>query len=199
MGAIPPLNDAQWHDAFAKYQQIPQYRLENHGMTLDAFKGIFWWEWTHRFLGRLLGVVFFVPFVWFAWTGAIARREWPRMLLLFALGGLQGFVGWWMVMSGLETRVSVSQYRLAIHLGVAIILLGAILWTALEYLRNYPLPHACGGEGRVRGWSRVDFDTPSPRPSPPFGGEGAIFAMLSSDSSISRCCSARWSRDCTRD
>jgi cytochrome c oxidase assembly protein subunit 15 len=136
MGAIPPLNDAQWHDAFAKYQQIPQYRLENHGMTLEGFKGIFWWEWTHRLLGRLLGFVFFVPFVVFAWTGAITRKEWPRMLLLFALGGLQGFVGWWMVQSGLETRVSVSQYRLAIHLGVAIILLGAILWTALEYLRS---------------------------------------------------------------
>jgi cytochrome c oxidase assembly protein subunit 15 len=134
MGTIPPLDAAQWHDAFAKYQQIPQYRLENHGMSLEAFKAIFWWEWTHRLLGRLLGVVFFVPFVWFAWTGAIARREWPRMLLLFALGGLQGFVGWWMVESGLETRVAVSQYRLAIHLGVAIILLGAILWTALEYL-----------------------------------------------------------------
>jgi len=136
MGAIPPLNDTQWHDAFAKYQQIPQYRLENHGMTLEGFKGIFWWEWTHRLLGRLLGFVFFVPFVVFAWTGAIARKEWPRMLLLFVLGGLQGFVGWWMVQSGLETRVSVSQYRLAIHLGVAIILLGAILWTALEYLRS---------------------------------------------------------------
>jgi cytochrome c oxidase assembly protein subunit 15 len=135
MGAVPPLNDAQWHEAFAKYQLIPQYRLENHGMSLDAFKSIFWWEWTHRLLGRLLGFVFFVPFVWFAWSGAIVRREWPRMLLLFALGGLQGFVGWWMVESGLETRVAVSQYRLAIHLGVAIILLGAILWTALEYLR----------------------------------------------------------------
>src|SRR5882762_4523939 len=136
MGAIPPLSDAAWHEALVKYQQIPQYRFENHGMTLAAFQAIFWWEWTHRLLGRLLGVVFFVPFVWFAWTGAIARKEWPRMLLLFALGALQGFVGWWMVQSGLETRVSVSQYRLAIHLGVAILLLGAILWTALEYLRS---------------------------------------------------------------
>ncbi len=182
MGAIPPLNDAQWHHAFAKYQQIPQYRLENHGMSLDAFKGIFWWEWTHRFLGRLLGVVFFVPFVWFAWTGAIARREWPRMLLLFALGGLQGFVGWWMVMSGLETRVSVSQYRLAIHLGVAIILLGAILWTALEYLRReLPSPPRMWGRGQGEGvtLTALDFDTPSPRPSPPLrGGEGAIFAYV---------------------
>jgi heme a synthase len=136
MGALPPMSDAAWQDAFAKYQQIPQYRLENQGMSLDGFKAIFWWEWTHRLLGRLIGFAFFVPFVWFAWTGAIARKEWPRMVLLFALGGLQGFVGWWMVQSGLEARVSVSQYRLAIHLGFAVVLLGAILWTALEYLRS---------------------------------------------------------------
>ena len=135
MGAIPPLSDAQWAGAFAKYQRIPQYIVENRGMTLEGFKGIFWWEWTHRLLGRLLGLVFFVPFVWFAATGAIARRDWPRMALLFALGALQGFIGWWMVQSGLETRLSVSQYRLAIHLGTAILLLGAMVWTALEYLR----------------------------------------------------------------
>ena len=136
MGAIPPLSDAQWAEAFAKYQKIPQYVLENRGMSLEAFKGIFWWEWTHRFLGRLLGVAFFVPFVWFAWKGAIRKSDWPRMLILFVLGGLQGFIGWWMVQSGLETRVSVSQYRLAIHLGTALLLLIAILWIALEYLRD---------------------------------------------------------------
>jgi cytochrome c oxidase assembly protein subunit 15 len=136
MGAIPPLNDPQWAEAFAKYQKIPQYLLENRGMSLDAFKGIFWWEWTHRLLGRLLGVAFFVPFVWFAWKGAIRKSDWPRMLLLFVLGGLQGFIGWWMVESGLETRVSVSQYRLAIHLGTALLLLVAILWIALDYLRD---------------------------------------------------------------
>jgi len=135
MGAIPPLGDAQWQDAFAQYRHIPQYIREHQGMSLADFKGIYWWEWTHRLLGRLLGVVFFVPFVWFAWRGAIARTQIPRMIVLFVLGGLQGFVGWWMVESGLETRVSVSQYRLAIHLGVAIILLGAILWTSFEYLR----------------------------------------------------------------
>jgi len=135
MGAVPPISDAAWQDAFSKYQRIPQYLHEHAGMTLDDFKGIYWWEWAHRLLGRLLGVIFFVPFVLFAWIGAIRRAEWPRMLLLFALGGLQGFVGWWMVESGLETRVSVSQYRLAIHLGVALVLLVAILWTALEYLR----------------------------------------------------------------
>jgi heme a synthase len=136
MGAIPPLSDAQWAEAFAKYQKIPQYLLENRGMSLEGFKGIFWWEWTHRLLGRLLGVAFFVPFTWFAWKGAIRKSDWPRMLLLFVLGGLQGFIGWWMVQSGLETRVSVSQYRLAIHLGAALLLLVAILWIALEYLRD---------------------------------------------------------------
>lgn len=144
VGAIPPLSHADWQDAFDKYQQIPQYRLENKGMTLEAFKGIFWWEWAHRFLGRTIGFAFLLPFLWFAWSGAIGRKEWPRMLLLFALGGLQGFVGWWMVESGLETRVSVSQYRLAIHLGFAVILLGAIFWTALEYLR----PKAVGAVRR---------------------------------------------------
>ena len=136
MGAIPPLTGAQWAEAFAKYQKIPQYVLENRGMSLEAFKGIFWWEWTHRFLGRFLGVAFFVPFLLFAWKGAIRKSDWPRMLLLFVLGGLQGFIGWWMVQSGLETRVSVSQYRLAIHLGAALLLLIAILWIALEYLRD---------------------------------------------------------------
>ena len=140
MGAIPPLNDAQWLDAFAKYQRIPQYVVEHQGMSLADFQGIFWWEWTHRFLGRLLGVLFIVPFVFFALNGAIKKTDWPRFLILFLLGGLQGFIGWWMVESGLETRVSVSQYRLAIHLGTAIILLGAILWTALEYLRGLQEP-----------------------------------------------------------
>ena len=133
-GVVPPLGDGAWQSEFAKYQHIPQYILEHRGMSLADFKAIYWWEWTHRLLARLLGVVFLLPFLWFAFTRAIPRDGIPRMVVLFALGGLQGFVGWWMVESGLETRVSVSQYRLAIHLGVAIILLGAILWTAFEYL-----------------------------------------------------------------
>src|SRR3954471_11139320 len=89
MGAIPPLNEAEWQDAFAKYQRIPQYLIQNRDMSLAGFKAIFWWEWIHRFLGRLLGVAFFVPFVWFAATGTIRRREWPRFVVLFLLGGLQ--------------------------------------------------------------------------------------------------------------
>lgn len=136
VGVLPPLNGAQWADAFAKYQRIPQYLVENRGMSLDGFKGIFWWEWTHRLLGRLLGILFLAPFLWFCWVGAIKRGDWLRMLLLFFLGGLQGFIGWWMVSSGLEVRTSVSQYRLAIHLGTALLLLVAMLWIALEYLRG---------------------------------------------------------------
>jgi cytochrome c oxidase assembly protein subunit 15 len=138
-GVIPPLDAQAWQAEFANYQKIPQYWRENRGMTLAQFQGIYWWEWSHRLLGRLVGVVFLLPFIGFAAMGAIPRRDWPRMLLLFGLGGLQGAVGWWMVQSGLETRVAVSQYRLAIHLGVAVILLGALLWTALEYLRA-PFP-----------------------------------------------------------
>lgn len=151
-GVVPPLSEQGWQSAFDEYKHIPQYRLENRGMSLGDFKPIYWWEWTHRFLGRLLGFVFLIPFLWFLWSGVLGRRDIPRMVLLFALGGLQGFIGWWMVKSGLETRVSVSQYRLAIHLGTAIILLGAILWTALEYLRRPPAQISVSrSKGRVRG------------------------------------------------
>jgi heme a synthase len=134
-GVIPPLNHAQWMAEFGRYKHIPQYRLENRGMNLAQFQGIYWWEWTHRLLGRTVGIVFLLPFLFFAWRGDIPRARYPQMIVLFLLGGLQGLIGWWMVKSGLETRVSVSQYRLAIHLGFAIILLGAILWVALEFLR----------------------------------------------------------------
>src|SRR6185437_5965212 len=123
----------------------------------EAFKGIFWWEWTHRFLGRLLGVAFIVPFLWFAWIGAIKKSDWPRMLVLFLLGGLQGFIGWWMVESGLETRVSVSQYRLAIHLGTALLLLVAILWIALEYLRDLTARPEGGKSLRAFGFAALVY------------------------------------------
>lgn len=134
-GVIPPLNHAQWMAEFARYQHIPQYKLENRGMSLSDFQGIYWWEWTHRLLGRTVGIAFLLPFLFFAWRGDIPRSRYRQMIVLFLLGGLQGVIGWWMVKSGLETRISVSQYRLAIHLGFAIILLGAILYAALEFLR----------------------------------------------------------------
>ena len=131
MGALPPLSAADWQEAFEKYRQIPQYKQINRGMSLDAFKTIFWWEWGHRFLARLVGVAFLVPFLVFLGLGYIRRSLVPRMVGLFALGGLQGFIGWYMVASGLSERVSVSQYRLALHLGLAFVILGALVWTAL--------------------------------------------------------------------
>lgn len=151
-GVIPPISDEAWESEFEAYKQIPQYRLENRGMSLGEFKGIFWWEWSHRLLGRLIGFVFLVPFLWFAWRGSIPRSGYRRMVGLFALGGLQGVVGWWMVMSGLEVRVSVSQYRLAIHLGVALILFAAIIWTALQYLHPKPPGATAAPQARLAKW-----------------------------------------------
>jgi len=128
VGAIPPLSHADWQEAFDAYKKIPEYSKINPGMTLEAFKSIFWWEWAHRFLGRFIGVVFFVPFLIFWMAGYIPRSLMPRLLGLFVLGGLQGALGWYMVKSGLVDRTDVSQYRLAAHLGVAIAILGYTLW-----------------------------------------------------------------------
>ena len=132
MGAVPPLSDAAWHEAFEKYRQIPQYQHINRGMSLQAFKRIFWWEWTHRFLARLVGVVFLVPFLLFLATGHISRALLPRLAGLLALGGLQGAIGWYMVRSGLADRTDVSQYRLALHLSLALLIFAGLLWTALS-------------------------------------------------------------------
>jgi cytochrome c oxidase assembly protein subunit 15 len=131
-GALPPLSDADWQAEFARYRQIPQYAQLNAGMSLADFKTIYWWEWSHRLLGRLVGVVFFVPFVVFAVRGQLPRRLIARLGVIFVLGGLQGAVGWWMVASGLAHRVSVAPERLMIHLGLAFALLGALLWTAFD-------------------------------------------------------------------
>jgi cytochrome c oxidase assembly protein subunit 15 len=131
-GALPPMNLADWQAEFARYRDIPQYRLVNPDMDLAQFKTIYWWEWSHRLLGRLVGAAFALPLIWFA-----VRREIPQRLLLrlgglFILGGLQGAVGWWMVASGLSDRVYVAPERLMIHLGLAFALLGALVWTALD-------------------------------------------------------------------
>ncbi|HEX7532013.1 MAG TPA: COX15/CtaA family protein [Methyloceanibacter sp.] len=128
MGAVPPLNDADWQKAFAAYQKIPEYTEIKRGMSLDEFKTIFWWEWAHRFLGRLIGFAFLVPFVGFLIAGYIPRALLPKLLGLFVLGGLQGALGWYMVKSGLVDRTDVSQYRLAAHFGVALSILGYTLW-----------------------------------------------------------------------
>jgi heme a synthase len=131
LGAIPPLNDAAWQEAFEKYKLIPEYQVQNKWMSLEDFKFIYWWEWAHRFLGRIIGVAFIVPLVLFIATKRIARSLWPRLISLFALGGLQGALGWYMVASGLSERTDVSQYRLAAHLTLAFALFAAVVWTAM--------------------------------------------------------------------
>ena len=127
-GALPPLTEAHWHEAFAAYKKIPQYRELNHGMSLAEFKTIFWWEWSHRLLGRTIGMVFLLPFLFFLWRRRVPSEFKKPLWVIFALGGLQGFVGWWMVASGLTHRVEVSQYRLAVHLMLALIIFAAIVW-----------------------------------------------------------------------
>jgi len=128
LGAVPPLSEADWRQAFEAYQKIPEYTEIKRGMSLDDFKTIYWWEWAHRFLGRLIGLVFFVPFVGLWLLGYIPRTLLPRLIGLFLLGGLQGAVGWYMVKSGLVDRTDVSQYRLAAHFGIALVILGYTLW-----------------------------------------------------------------------
>jgi heme a synthase len=133
-GTLPPLDAAQWQSAFEQYQAIPQYRAIHPGMTLGEFKLIFFWEYLHRLWGRLIGVAFAVPFLYFLLRGRIARRLAPQLAGLFVLGGLQGALGWYMVESGLAERVEVSQYRLAAHLLAAVLIYVAMLWVALDLL-----------------------------------------------------------------
>jgi cytochrome c oxidase assembly protein subunit 15 len=134
-GAIPPLTEEAWQEAFAKYQQIPEYRERNAGMTLAEFKTIYWWEFVHRLWGRLIGVVYAVPLLWFVLRGQVRGPLAWRLGGIFVLGGLQGVLGWYMVQSGLVDRVDVSQYRLTAHLGLALLIYAATLWTALDLLR----------------------------------------------------------------
>lgn len=148
MGALPPMNAADWNEAFEKYRAIPQYAQVNAGMSLAEFQGIFWWEWAHRLLGRLIGAAFALPFAVFLILRSIPRRLIIRCGVLLALGGLQGLIGWWMVSSGLSERVDVAPERLAVHLGLALIIFMGLIWTGLE---------AWNGESHSRspaGWSR---------------------------------------------
>jgi cytochrome c oxidase assembly protein subunit 15 len=129
-GVLPPLTAAQWQGALEKYQAIPQYRELNPGMSLAAFKQIYWWEWTHRLLGRVIGAAFLLPLLWFLWRGWVEPPLRARLWAIFGLGAFQGAVGWWMVASGLADRVEVSQYRLAFHLTLACVIYAALIWTA---------------------------------------------------------------------
>jgi len=152
-GILPPLDAAQWTAEFERYRAIPQYRAIHPEMTLAQFKWIFFWEYVHRLWGRLIGVAFAGPLLWFWLKGRIARSLAPKLAGLFVLGGLQGALGWYMVESGLASRVEVSQYRLAAHLAAAVVIYGAMLWVALDLLLPQaprargaaPLRHAATG------------------------------------------------------
>lgn len=128
-GALPPMSDADWQEEFAKYQQIPEFQVQNAWMELADFKGIYWWEWGHRQLGRVIGLVWALGFVGFIVARKVPQGWSRRLLLVGALGGLQGAIGWWMVSSGLEgTMLDVASYRLAAHLGLAFVILGFLAW-----------------------------------------------------------------------
>jgi cytochrome c oxidase assembly protein subunit 15 len=139
-GIVPPLTDAQWQAEFANYKRIPEYQQLNQGMTLAGFKAIFFWEYLHRLLGRLIGVAFALPLLWFAVKRQIPKGYGPRLVGLLILGGMQGAVGWWMVRSGLSVRTDVSHVRLAVHLLLALAILAAIVWTAFDLLRHPERP-----------------------------------------------------------
>ena len=138
-GILPPLSEAGWQTEFQKYRAIPQYHAINRGMSLGEFRTIYWWEWTHRMAARLVGAVFLLPFLWFLWRGWIEPHLRPRLWGIFALGALQGAVGWWMVASGLAQRIDVSQYRLALHLTLACVVYVALVWTAMRVAPNGPI------------------------------------------------------------
>ncbi|HFC53045.1 MAG TPA: heme A synthase [Gammaproteobacteria bacterium] len=141
MGVLPPLSQEEWEHTFSLYQQFPEYKLKNLHMSLDDFKGIFWLEYAHRLLGRLIGLIFLIPFLYFLIRGRISASLVPKLVTMFLLGGLQGLMGWYMVKSGLVDNPRVSQYRLTAHLALAVVVYSYIFWVALDLLlgrRGYP-------------------------------------------------------------
>lgn len=137
VGTMPPITQGDWDELLEKYRATPQYQKVNKGMSVDEFKSIFWWEYFHRLLGRLIGVVFFIPFLYFLIRKKIDRPLGIKLAGIFVLGGLQGFMGWYMVMSGLVNDPHVSQYRLTAHLGLAFVIFAAMFWVALGLLSPY--------------------------------------------------------------
>jgi cytochrome c oxidase assembly protein subunit 15 len=199
VGIVPPLSTADWAVEFAKYQRIPEYRLIHYGMTLDEFKTIYWWEYAHRLLGRLIGVAFAGPFIWFLVRGKLPRRLVPPLCGILLLGFAQGGLGWYMVESGLADRVEVSQYRLVAHLGLALAIYAAILWVALGVVREPPrsvqvIPlagldsaihvsnPAKGVGGRARpghgGFRGIPSTSPRVDPSPSWRRAGNVVLLL---------------------
>jgi cytochrome c oxidase assembly protein subunit 15 len=152
MGAIPPLSEEAWQESFEKYKQFPEYRKVNLGMTVDEYKSIFMYEYLHRLLGRLIGVIFLVPMLYFAIRGRIRPGLMPKLLVLFFLGACQGLLGWYMVKSGLVDNPRVSQYRLTAHLGLAFAIYAYMFWLALGLL-SPPGSGAAGPARRYAGWA----------------------------------------------
>lgn len=140
IGWLPPMTEAGWTRVFDLYRQTPEYKQINAGMSLADFQAIFWWEYVHRLWGRLIGLAYALPLAVFWLKGWVAPSIRPRLLALLALGGLQGVIGWWMVKSGLVDRTDVSHYRLAVHLAMAFLIAGLLLWTALDVLKDRPDP-----------------------------------------------------------
>ena len=141
MGIIPPIGEAQWQEVFAKYKQSPEYIKINAGMSLEGFKRIFYWEYGHRVLGRVIGMIYLLPLLFFLVKGMVPKNWYFKLFALFILGGLQGLMGWYMVKSGLVDVPRVSQYRLTAHLGLALVIFTCMLWFAMDFLR---------GEQRIR-------------------------------------------------
>lgn len=151
MGILPPLNHAEWQETFQLYQQFPEYQLKNFNMSLDDFKSIFWFEYGHRLLGRSIGIIFLLPFLFFLLKRKIEKSLTPQLVTMFVLGGLQGLMGWYMVKSGLVNDPHVSQYRLTAHLGLAIVIYSYMLWVALGLL--YPKTDSVNENASISGLS----------------------------------------------
>lgn len=151
-GALPPMDQAQWTAEFERYKQFPEYQKINRGMSLAEFKTIYWFEYSHRMLGRLIGLAFALPFAWFLIRGQVGWRLAPKLTGLLLLGGLQGLIGWWMVKSGLVDRPDVSHYRLTVHLGLAFAIFGALLWVALDLLKPVR-PDTALARSPLTGWA----------------------------------------------
>jgi len=155
MGTIPPLNEQEWQDTFNKYQQFPEYQKKNLHMNLDEFKGIFVFEYSHRMLGRFIGLAFLLPFLYFLFHKRLRPTLMPKLIVMFVLGGLQGLLGWYMVKSGLVSDPHVSQYRLAAHLGAALLIYAYILWVAWGLLRPHPRNGWVRGVESLRRHSKI--------------------------------------------
>lgn len=154
VGAIPPITQSDWQDVFSKYQQTPEYQKVNHKMSLEEFKPIFWWEYVHRVLGRGIGMVFLLPFLYFLMRRRIDPELAPKLAGIFVLGALQGAMGWYMVKSGLVDDPRVSQYRLTAHLGLAFIIFAAMFWVALGILAERDSTQSRRGHERLRALRR---------------------------------------------